>query len=788
MDQTTLKLFVRQLAYWAESVIARGRSPFRKVETFPSVLSEGGELHPPLVFWINRDSCMAGGILTFPDQEAEQDVEKGRHCARALGLRHFVTWAPKEIVFWESREEGVGRHRTLPMGGSGDQAAEFRQSLAIVMEELKVLSVTGALSPAQLTAHYLANLCNGTLTSVRTPLTDHYRVALGEGRVGDSLLDPDTLVERKSGMTLVRLLALVLGDLLPSAVQSEGLERAMRFALDNLPAGPRTALRMSEEELCLPTEVTVAFHHLFRRLTQLRLDQDLERSGHLLEILLQSRGNGLQKAPSAWPELPVGPNTLVIHPDRLITGPGGLVEIAPPPTLALTSLLRHLRHLEPAAAQTDNLFDLSTDVRPWAVQGILANPGIPSATARRALTAQLRLSWPTRRFAIPSRAPLWFWEFLHLSGLAKEEASIDLVTPGEWLTSDFGSPLRELLREQFTMTRLGSLPEGFVRVGLIKARRPDQAAILTAGTGRREIPRRELNAGHHGLWALALHLPDEIFALLEEGTLQCLDEKAMAAIGEDGLFLFSRSSLGRFMWKIVGGGKQLPARRTLKSDLVRYGLPLPSAEILENLRLSLAGKGDSVSQSLLDKELGLWLGSSPCLPLPAGEPFGPRKPPSAAPEKSAQESELLHALSAEVFVDGVPSFPEHYLYDYYRPPLREYAFEPPLSVGEEFLGRFTLEDGEGKAFEIEGKETARALLLLSHLGVSSAALPVDRGIMAEILDRYLADLKRLRRNLLRQSHLQVTEGRAAEKIARKVWAALPLPAWDRIDTELQNSN
>jgi hypothetical protein len=645
------------------------------------------------------------------------------------------------------------------------------------------------LPPAKLSAYYLANLCTGTLTTARSPLIDHYRVARGEGRLDDSTLDPETLAERKSGMTLVRLLALVLDELVPPAVQPEGLERAMRFALDNLPAGPRTALRMPKEELPLPTEVTIAFHHLFRRLTQLRLGENRERSAHLLEILLQNQGSGLQNTPSISTTLPLDPNTLLLHPDRLFASAEGLIEIAQPPILALTALLRHLQHVEPAAAQTDNIFTLSTDVRPQAVRGLLTDPSIPSADNRRALKAQLRLSWPTRRFAISSRAPLWFWELLHLSGLAQDEATIDLAAPGEWLTSEFGSPMRQIIREQFSLTRLSCLSEGFVRVGLIKAKLPDQQTeILTDRDDRREIPWRELNEGHHSLWVLALRLPDEIFALLEEGTLQCPDEKEISSFGEEGLFLFARSSLGRFMWKIISGGKPLPARKNLPPDLVRYGLPLPSMQVLENLRLSLAGKGESVSQGQIDKELSLWLGSSPHLPQPCGEAARPRKPSKTAPQKTLLESQLLNALASEVFVDGVPRFPEHYLYDYYRPPLHEYAFQPPLIVGEEFLGCYSLKDREGNVFEIEGKETARALLLLSHLGVSSVALPADRGIMAEILDRYLADLHKLRRDLLRRSHLQVTESRTAERIARKVWESLPLPAWERIDTELQNSN
>ena len=77
-----------------------------------------------VITWINRDSCMAGGVLLLPPREAEESVEMGRHCARALGLRHFATWAAREVVFWEERGSALARGKSIPLPAAGQAATE----------------------------------------------------------------------------------------------------------------------------------------------------------------------------------------------------------------------------------------------------------------------------------------------------------------------------------------------------------------------------------------------------------------------------------------------------------------------------------------------------------------------------------------------------------------------------------------------------------------------------------------------------------------------------------------
>ena len=136
MDSKTLQLFTQQMAHWADSFIQQGRFPFRKVETFPSLLTPAGEKSPPLLLWINKDSFMAGGLILFPHKNSDEFNDTGCECAEALGLRHFVAWAPKEIVFWNLGPTGAVRHKSITLNTQDVPDKEtFRDALVHVLEE-----------------------------------------------------------------------------------------------------------------------------------------------------------------------------------------------------------------------------------------------------------------------------------------------------------------------------------------------------------------------------------------------------------------------------------------------------------------------------------------------------------------------------------------------------------------------------------------------------------------------------------------------------------------------------
>ncbi len=404
---------------------------------------------------------------------------------------------------------------------------------------------------------------------------------------------------------------------------------------------------------------------------------------------------------------------------------------------------------------------------------------IPNARERKNLTAHLRRSWPSRRFRLPAGTPLWGYELLHLLGLAAEGCRIDLYTP-DWLCADFRAPLLEVFGEQFTLEFLDRRPEGGLRIRLGKTLPGETLTTLTGSAGARTIPCHAAQGIHPALYPLTLDLPAELYPLIEEGDLIIPTAATWPTPWEREVFLFSRSSIGRMLWQIVGGGQPLPRRAHLKENCLQQGFPLPATETLKNLSLlSWADGAPLPATASLDAELALWLGTDPDLqPLPrrAVKPVPAASPPAG----TAAVENLAEELAREVFIDGLPRFPEQYLYDHYRPRLQEFSFAGPLTIGDQFFGRVTLHDQQGAAVEVEGTETARALALASCDGRTTATLPCDRQLTEEILERYLKDLRNLRRVLVQQAHRRISEPRAAAAMVERVWASHPLPPWDLV--------
>ncbi|MEZ4483412.1 MAG: hypothetical protein R2864_02055 [Syntrophotaleaceae bacterium] len=183
IDADTLRQFAAQLSHWAESLISRGRTPLRKVETFPSLLTARGEQHPPLVFWINRDSCMAGGVVLFPAENDTAALETGHYCAQALGLRYFVTWTRHEVSFWDDTTPPRLRKQIPLAKGAQAGTRDFQEALQLLLEEIKLLAVLAAVPPPELSPCYLANLWRTTLLAAEPQLNEHYRIARSEQRL-----------------------------------------------------------------------------------------------------------------------------------------------------------------------------------------------------------------------------------------------------------------------------------------------------------------------------------------------------------------------------------------------------------------------------------------------------------------------------------------------------------------------------------------------------------------------------------------------------------------------------
>lgn len=782
MDTDTTELFCRQLATWAETAIANGRYPFRKVEVFPALLTETGELHPPLVFWINRDSFMAGGLLLLPRKEAEEAVEMGRQCARSLGLRHFVTWAAREIVFWEDSGSAVTRRKTLPLKGTGDNAPEdFCDALTAVMGELKVLSVLGAVDPLHLSPHYLANLCRSALDTAVPPIEEGYRLALSERHL-KSKRPAAELAFSKGVLSLLRLLALYFHDRLPNTIQPEGLERAMLFALDTLPTALRAALLPAGEDAPLPPESAIRLHHLLRRLTQLQCNRDRRRAALVVEILLVHLAEQLGGSPLPFPPEPTTGLTLLLNPDR--PGPEGtpFIEMASPALLALFALLRELQTTStpPAQLQSADPFNLSPTPSLASVRGSLTDESVPDEAGRRLLAARLRISWPTRHLSLPARTPVWAWTFVHLLGLAEAGAEVAIQIPSDWLVAAYGERLQQLLAEECVLHFLSWDAAGRLQLRLTRGQDPEALSTLLGPEGPRQISWQLLAAGHRSIYRLTLALPEGLYRLLQEQSLRLPDEANWPEPFERTIYLFTRSALGSWLWALVSAGQPLPSAQSLRHDILRWGLPLPAEDVLTALHQLPGEETEKLAQVAFDKELLRLLGVK--LPLPA---HFMRKNRSRArgdsPDRQPDREELAAHIIAKTCIDGLPRFPEQYLYDYYRPALNTYHFTGPLRICDEFFGRVRLVDQLNNILEVDGSESAKALLLASHGNCSSVELPADQEMTAAIFARYLTDLRGLRRELTRQCHLQIADARTADVMVEQIWQSLPLPPWHLVD-------
>ncbi len=777
MDQETRHLFSQQLAHWARQTIAEGRSPFRRVDLDQPLLAPAGELRPPLVFWINRESFMAGGVVLLPDKDSPETAAMGRACAEALGLRHFVTWAAREITFWEIRGEAILTYKDIPLDSS--DPAGFQRALRLLMEELKPLSVLGTLPPAQLSAFYLANLWHSALQASMEPLTEEYRAALGEHPL-EQEESPEILAYNKGAMTLLRLLALTCLDQLPSSVQPENLDVAMQFALDTLPDSLKKPLQQGPRELPLPTSTAVRFHHLFRRLSQLDIGSDRQRLNRALEIFVDGEAPRLGAASCDSPAIRCRTATLLLHPARpaVVEPSGSLMEIASPPLLALLALLRETLGLPPARQQASDVFSLAPATPPILIHGSLSDGSTPSKNQRQTFATYLRTSWPLRRFALDPKTPRWSWELLHLLGLAADQADIELTIPADWLTARYAEPLVNLLQEEFTLNRLSLRDNGRLTVLLSKDRRPDQATLLEGKAGARQIGWQELCEGHRSMLPLALKLDESTYSLVEAGRLAVPVAEDWPVEMEREIFLFSRSSLGRLLWDIVSGGQPLPPGKHIEEQFRRQGVPLPGLVVLDNLGL-LGWSEDKPlpSTSVLDEEIGRWLGKD----VAAAETAPKTRIQVGRHQTGPPTLELQEQICAEVFADGLPRFPEQYLYQHYRPQLTSYRFTPPLAISGDFFGLFTLLDADGQTLEVEGEETARALLLVAAAGRTEAALPTDRQLAMAILEQYLRDLRKLRQALVRQTHVRIANTGTAAHMTEKIWNQQPLPPWELVN-------
>lgn len=778
MNKSDLKLFARQLSVWAELVIDHGRTPFRRVDLFPRLNTRIGTLHPPLVFWINRQSLMAGGVILLPDNDLQLQLEQGCAVSEALGLRHFVTWEQDCVRIWDT-SEAPPREEKLFTVASGNDPEVFRSLLLEVMEQLKLLSVLSMVPTSELSPSYLHNLFQETLDSALGPLVTAFRQTRAEGGLLEATR-ADRQADQLNQLTLLRLLALLWHDRLPESILPEKLERAIELALPALPQELQQSLSFTagKQEPPLPNDSAVCFHHLLLRLRQIRWNAPPERAVQAINQMLSAK-EGVIKPPFTA----IGSNTplLQINPDSPLLGHEGLHELSDSPAfLAAAALLRHINQLPPSQQHHGSVFTFTTpSLSADQIQGKLTNRRKVSREERQRFDGLLRASWPTRRFKLPADTPYWAMETIHLLGLSPTDAFLQLEIPASWLTTTFGKTLWELIMDSFHLQTI-SLGEGTTILQLQKQKSESVLTTVRRMEEECKIDWSEHPKANRSQILYGLLLTAEQYRLIYSDRFQYCSETSSSTVTDAGLLSYSKSSLGQCLWEILGIGKMPQTAAELRQQKEGLDWPVPDDEVLCKLGLQkIDGLEKTLPQEKLDRRLADLVESS--VPVAMTCPQLPQLSGSAISSRQSAPGNHREAILHHLDACGVPNFPGQYLYQLENPLLTSYHFQPPLQITSELLGQFELTDASGKSFPVSGDITVDALNLCAAQGRTEVELPADPQQLNDILDAYRNDLNQLRQELARQTHTHLENPQAAERLAKKLWKELNLPAWKWLD-------
>lgn len=779
MDQQTQRQFIAQLAQWAQQACDDGRFPFRKVEIEPQLITEQGTLnHPCMVLWINRASCMAGAIIFFPDS-IEKIEPQAAAAARSLGLNFFVCWTPQAVQIWSADTRGRCLITEAPY--SGEQIDDFHNQLLTLLNTLKPWSITGQISPTALPPHYFVNLCLLTVNKIRPYIQQGVRQSRATNESESDHPDWEAATELKLSLTLLRLLAVALFDELPTEVRPDRLEQAIDFALDRLPVPLIQNLRFKETEQPLANDCLVRLHHLFRRLVQLNFAEERSRCATFLRLLLSTPFlNQFWLSSFFPPELsPTAAGVLVnTLPDFENQVQNVLVAASP---LLAAEILRRLLVGQPLPAETfTSPLSLPVTLQAKYICGAVFDTKSVTPPESRRLTTLLRLSWPHQRFSLPNRTPLWAYEFLHLLGIAQQGRRLDIRLPKGWLTQEFGAPLWELIRKESGLNALRRLADHSIQLDFDFTGSQLTTEVCLASTNDQQmVPWSWLRKAPRSLVLCLLHFPRELRSLLTDGLLSYENRSSFSPTLLRGVFLFIHSSLGLYLWNLLGNGRPLPKLSSLAVHLQRLEFPLPDEKFLNNLSLLSSDSADELpSLRVLNREVNLWFGFdvSAILPKTKDTEVGKPRKKRTDSETLLQQSDIIN----RVFCDGVPLFPEHYLLHTPSTELQTFTLPGLLEIEGAFFDQIMLTTSDGDRVEVTGLETATALQLASYRNISEVSLPRNRGLTEKILTKYLQDLERLRTSLLRETHRLYPEATEATEAARAIWKTLLLPPWSKL--------
>ena len=750
MSQDPLQQFARQLHAWSTEELLKKPGPFRTVELFPSLLGKTDNITPPVVFWVNRESHLAGGVILLPKKDLTDVLDSGREICAALGLDCYYTWSLGEVSAWQVGEAS-GRQWSEPLpSATMQEESRFREVLGLLLENMQNHFFKNQPQLPILSAPYLTNLLHNCIETTLPIILNH---------------DQDEEDGRRTitGVVL-QLVSLCSQDLLPAKTSPDHLLTDLKHAAEQLPTPLATVLKQHDASIRLPEPAIIKLHHLYQRLRQHgpALSPFISETVQRL-LRLWSTTYDLKPLPAA---LKKNTSTLIIAPDRYHPEMSVSIEVGAPQLIATTALMRQLQSPDRRhPSQFTDLLDMQTPITIDAVNGTLNNSSRATATEQKKMNALLRYSWPNRQLKLATKSPQWAWRAVHLIGLIQGSPPGILNLPADWLWEPYGEQFFALLSERVALSKINQTDKNHICIEFNRSAR-NQIAVNSVANGNRLLDNNNNDLTRADL-LLALTLPTDIYELIRNGELNPPKDEIQASAAIE---LFLRSSIGRGLWQTLTPRKPLLDRTKMLAEIIRIGLPLPGEQTLDALA-QLARKHDQPDTATIDRELEVWLGSA-CMSMPA-----PCFSANVRATSVRLKNNEFEAIAAKLIQSGdILAFPQDYLYKIPEDSRTTYLITGKLNIIETFFNKVTLSSSEGRPVHVEGTATARALQLISNVQTGEVELPDDEQQVNIILDRYLRDLQNLQSMVLQ---LSVNSGKTTTaSLADQVWDILPVPPRD----------
>ncbi|MCA1796797.1 MAG: hypothetical protein ABR516_01230 [Desulfuromonadaceae bacterium] len=430
-----------QLRIEARNIITQGRYPFRKVTTDSSLLTSEGHITPDLVFWINRDSCIAGGCVFFCAQEGIPShlLKRGQACADALALNQFATWGPTEIVIWHA--DSLEKRFDMKPHSDLDGLTEL-------LDQFKILAVIEAKSNSELTSWHLSNLCLQSVNQGIPNLSAYLR--------RKNLSDSESATHQaqtKLILCVARMLSALHAGTIPAQTKPEHLDATLRQATytDHI-----SLAVVPEPEL--DRKSSILLHNLLRRLDQIRpFRSNAERACSMLEQILASTlpaGCPLQAPSFELPPAQISVFTPEIEPGSLH------LEIDTGARLLLKNLARSMRGLDTRSiTQYEQVFAIPAPVAESHTNACFSSLTKPDATEFETLNTHMRVAWPGRRIHLTKSTPMGIWQLTYMLGIIAEGSSIYARLAPELFQANGCDKALELIHTCTTLVGAAYAPE-----------------------------------------------------------------------------------------------------------------------------------------------------------------------------------------------------------------------------------------------------------------------------------------------------------------------------------------